>query len=119
MSAGTPIPPVPLPAPQPSPFRYLWSDPWIAISWLLPIGAGIISHPAELPSAAPQGSDALTSFVVTGYVVWSGYFGLAAWWRFGIGGRLWGFASRWIGHGFLAMLIIGSIICTLALIYAV
>ena len=78
------VPPVPLPAPSRSPFLYLVTDPWIAISWLVLIGTGMISVLLlRLPNqpTPPSASKVISMFLFTGYIFWSSYFGLAACWR--------------------------------------
>lgn len=123
MSAAAPIPAGPLSALRRSPLRYLWSDPWIASSWLLLIVASMISFGTRPQSPAPLTIVDITGFLGVGYVFWSAYFGLAACWRYGIAGRLWGTVSRWIPGGFLysvvSMVVFGWILFTFALLYAV
>jgi len=129
MSAATPIPPVQLPAWRRPPYRYLWSDPWIAVSWLLLIGTGTMASVTRLQSSAPDTMpDVLGTFLGTGYVCWAAYFGLAACWRYGIGGFV-SRASSWIADNFrvgprplvwlLSMCVFGWVAFTLALMYAV
>jgi hypothetical protein len=112
-----------------SPYRYLWSDSWIAISWLLLIGTGMSSALVRLQSSTPTTvSDLIGSFLCTGYGFWSAYFGLTACWRFAIG-RLPGRASSWIANHFrdalralvwlVSMMVFGWILFVLALMYAV
>jgi hypothetical protein len=123
LPSGSPVPPVPVPAPPQSPFAYLLTDPWIAISWLLLIGPGMLSvltllqHPTP-----PSASNVMASFLGTGYIFWSAYFGLAACWRFARGrrmGRLSGIASMWMGGiGCLSMLTVGWMFLAFAFVYA-
>ena len=71
------------PAPPRSPFLYLVTDPWIAISWLLLIGTGMIFVLLRLAlnPTPPTIFDVIAFFLITGYCFWSMYFGLAACWR--------------------------------------
>ncbi len=124
MSAVTPLPPappvapVPVPAPR-SPFLYLVTDPWIAISWLLLIGTGMISVLLLLlqqHSTPPSIFNIITIFLITGYFFWSMYFGLAACWRLTIS-MLTGTASMWAAI-VLSMLPPGWMLIGCALLYA-
>lgn len=127
MSAAAPIPPLPLPAPRRSPFRLLLTDPWIAISWLLLIGTGTMCVLTQLQSpGSPTVPDLVGTFLATGYVAWSAYFGLAACWRYGIVRRLWdftlrlwGIGSTWMGGSFLLRIIFGYILFVLLFSFAI
>lgn len=123
MSAATPAQ---VPATR-SPFLYLVSDPWIALSWLLLIGSGLLSvllllhgQAQSAPTARPDvtAGKAITFFLTTGYFFWSTYFGLAACWRFAIG-QLSGIASIWLAVGCMSLITFGWMFLAFALLYAV
>jgi hypothetical protein len=107
-----------VPAPR-SPFLYLLTDLWIAISWLLLIGTGLIFVLLFLlfqHSTPPSAFKIFAIFLVTGYIVWSTYFGLAACWRLALS-MLTGTASMWIAI-VVSMLPPGWIMFAFAFIYA-
>jgi|GEM_PF-6538131 len=124
MSAFTPLPPAPTvspvsaPAPPRSPFLYLVTDPWIAISWLLLIGTGMIFVLLRLAlnPTPPTIFDVIAFFLITGYCFWSMYFGLAACWRLTIK-MLRGTGSMWVAI-VLSMLPPGWILFAFAFLYA-
>lgn len=114
-----PVPPAPVSAPRP-PYLYLLTDLWIAMSWLLVIGTGTIFVLLFLmfqQSTQPSVSKIAAIFLVTGYIVWSMYFGLAACWRLTIS-MLRGAASMW-GAIVLTVLPPGWILFGCALLYSV
>lgn len=78
MSAATPVPMTA----SCSPFLHVVTDPWILISWQLFIGTGTdLCSDAVATSHAPWAYNIIASFLFTGYILWSAYFGLAACWR--------------------------------------
>lgn len=123
MSAITPFPPAPPVAPTPvpaprSPFLYLVTDPWIVISWPLLVGTGLIAVLIQLQHPTPPSTfNVIASFLFTGYIFWSAYFGLAACWRFAIG-RLSGIASMWLTVGCLSLITFGWMFLAFAFVYA-
>jgi hypothetical protein len=84
-------PAAPVPAP-PSPFRYLVSDTWILISWIVLVTMGGLSamvgvaamgaHPVVAGTQPSATMTALSHFLSTGYEFWALYFGMPASWRF-------------------------------------
>jgi len=124
MSAITPLPPappappVPVPASPRSPFLYLVTDPWIAFSWLVLIGPGLLAVLIQLQHPKPPSAfNIIASFLFTGYIFWSAYFGLAACWRFVIG-RVSGIASMWMAVGCLSLVTLGWMFLAFAFLYA-
>lgn len=115
MSTSTPVP---MTAPR-SPFLYLVTDPWILLSWPLLIGTGLISVLMQLQHPRPPSAfNIIASFLFTGYIFWSGYFGLAACWRLVIG-RSRELAWMWFsGVGCLAIITVGWMFFIFALIYS-
>ena len=117
LQPSPPVPPVPVPAPQRSPFIYLLIDPWIVISWPLLIGTGMISVLTLMQDRTPLSPfNVLASFLGTGYIFWSMYFGLAACWRFAIG-RLSGIASTWFAVGCMSLITVGWMFVIFAILY--
>jgi hypothetical protein len=114
MSAATPVS---TSAPR-SAFVHLITDPWILISWPLLIGTGMISALIQLNHPTPPSVfNVVASFLGTGYIFWSMYFGLAACWRFAVG-RLSGIASMWIGVGCISLISFGWMFFLLAIFYS-
>ena len=127
MSAATPGP---MRAPR-SPFVYLLIDPWIAVSWLLLIGPGLLAvllllqspmagHGQGQPPVAP--AEVTTGNVIAlslgiGYVIWSSFFGLAACWRFVIG-KLSDIVWLWVA-GCFSLITFGWILLIFGFLYAI
>lgn len=127
MSASTPVP---TRAPR-SPFVYLLSDAWIAVSWLLLIGPGLLAVLLLLQSPTvvhDQGQPPVARADVTsgkvlafslgiGYFLWSSYFGLAACWRFVIG-KLSDIVWLWMA-GCFSLVAFGWVLLIFGFLYAI
>jgi hypothetical protein len=113
MSAVTPVPV------SRSPLIHLVTDPWIALSWPLLIFTGLISVLLMMQQRRepPGVFVVIATFLGTGYVFWSMYFGLAAFCRFVVS-KLWDLAWAWWTVGCLSMISFGWPFVLLAVVYS-
>ncbi len=96
-----------------SPFAILVMDPSIALSWIVFAIGGLLGIGGVRDTA-----EALTTFVATGYVVWSLYFGLAAFWRFVLA-RFTALPAMWRSVGCVSIVFFGWVSLLIASVLSV